>query len=242
MKKSRIIAIIPARGGSKSIPLKNIKKFAGKPLIAWAILATKGSKFIDRIFVSTDHPQIAKVARQYGAEVIDRPVELAGDRIPTEPVLWHAYEWLQDHENYTANTIVLLQPTTPSRQSFHIDEAIKIFYNKKVDSVVTVSQTPAHHTPFWTWVRNKSGKVTLYGGGSIKNMLPQRQVFPFKCYGRNDLVFVIKPSNLAQKPMNLYGDKVEILETDPNYDMDINSPQDWLDAEIKFKRLLRSSK
>ncbi len=242
MKKHKTIAIIPARGGSKSIPLKNIKKFAGKPLIAWAILAAKGSKLINRVFVLTDHPKIAAVARRYGAEVIDEPAELAGDRVPTEPALRYAYQWLCNHEDYKADTIVLLQPTTPSRQSFQIDEAIKIFYNKKVDSVVTVSQTPAHHTPFWTWVRNKSGKITLYGGGSIKNMLPQRQLFPFKCYGRNDLVFVIKPSNLHQKPMNLYGDKIEILETDPNYDMDINILQDWLDAEMKFKQLLRSTK
>lgn len=240
--KNRIIAVIPARGGSKSIPLKNIKTFAGKPLIAWSILAAKGSKHINRVFVSTDHPQIAKIARQYGAEVIDRPAEFAQDRTPTEPVVKHAYEWLRDHKGYAADTIVLLQPTTPSRQSFHIDQGIEWFRKTKADSVVAVNETPAHHTPYWTWVRSKSGRVTLFGGGSIKDMLPQRQAFPQKCYGRNDLFFIIKPSNLLQKKMNLYGDRVELLETGTEYEMDINTLQEWHDAEIKFKRLLRASK
>lgn len=241
-KTSIIIAVIPARGGSKSIPLKNIKKFCGKPLIAWSILAAKESKYIDRVFVSTDNQRIAETAKRYEAEVIDRPEELAGDRVPTEPVVKHVYEWLLKNENYKAQAIVLLMPPTPSRQPRHIDKAIEIFFEKNVDSVVSVNETPANYTPFWTLVRSKQGKVTLYGGISIKDILPQRQAFPFKCYGRNDLLYVLKPSNLFQEKMNLYGDSVELLETEPKYQMDINSPNEWADAEIKFRRIIKTEK
>ncbi|HYU64827.1 MAG TPA: acylneuraminate cytidylyltransferase family protein [Candidatus Paceibacterota bacterium] len=238
-----IIAFIPARGGSKSIPLKNIKRFYGKPLIAWSIKAACKSKHIDRIIVSTDSEKIAKVARKYGAETpFLRPAKLAGDKISAEPVIKHAIRWLNDNEGYKTDAIVLLMPPNPFRQTFHIDQAIEIFKKKKVDSVVSVNETPPNHTPFWTLVRSKSSKVTLYGGKSIKNILPQRQAFPYKCYGRNDIVYVFKPKNLYQKKPNLYGDKVELIETDPIYEVDINTSEDWLDAEIKFKRILKKSK
>lgn len=234
-----IIALIPARGGSKSIPLKNIKDFAGKPLIAWAILAAKGSKQIDRVIVSTDSEEIAKVAREYGAEVpFMRPAELSGDKVATEPVVKHCYEWLLQNESYKADAIVLLMPPNPLRQSRHLDQAIEIFKNKGVDCVISVNETPANHTPYWTLVRGNDGKVTLFGGKSIKEILPQRQAFPQKCYGRNDIVYVLKPENLLQTPMNLYGDTIELFETEPEYEVDINSPEDWELAELRLQKLL----
>ncbi len=239
IQKKNVIALIPARGGSKSIPHKNIKLFAGKPLIAWSILAAHESRYVSRVFVSTDDAKIARVAKKYGAEIIPRPDALAGDRVPTEPVVRHAIEYLKT-ENYPIDAVVLLMPPTPSRQPRHIDAAINLFFKKNVDSVISVNETPANHTPYWTLVRSKTGKVTLFGGKSIKNILPQRQSFPQKCYGRNDLLYVIKPANLFQKKMNLYGNKIELLETEPEFEMDINSPDEWSDAEIKFKRLLKS--
>src|SRR3989344_2632480 len=102
----KIVAIIPARGESKSIKNKNILNFNGKPLIAWAILVAKKSQLINRVIVSTDSPKIAKIARQYGAEVpFLRPVELASATIGIEPVLQHAYQWLLDNENYQIDAI-----------------------------------------------------------------------------------------------------------------------------------------
>lgn len=242
MKKINIVAVIPARGGSEKIPKKNLLKFHGKPLIAWTIINAKKSKHLDRIIVSTDNPQIAKVAKEYGAEVpFLRPSELSVSTIGIEPALKHAYEWLLKNENYKADALVLLMPTSPLRQTFHIDEAIEIFKSKKVDSVVAVNETPANHTPYWTLVRSPKGKVTLWGGTPLKNILTRRQDFPQKCYARNDLVYVLNPKNLYEDRPNLYGKKVElyIIEDARLYEADINTPDELKDAEIKFKKLAK---
>lgn len=236
------IAVIPARGGSKIIPGKNLRIFAGKPLLAWSILAAQQSKHISRIIVSTDNPEIAATAKEYGAEVpFLRPAELSGDTLGIEPVLKHAYEYLRDVEGYTADALVLLMPTTPSRQSFHIDDAIEIFQRKDVDSVIGVNETPANHTPYWTLTRSPEGVVSLWGGIPLKNILTRRQDFPQKCYARNDLVYVLKPQNLYDpERSNLYGERVELYEVaDPAiYEMDINTPDEWAEAELKFEKLI----
>ena len=234
----KIIAIIPTRGGSLRTRDKNIKNFAGKPLIVWTILEAKKSKLLNRVIVSTDSPAIAKIAKKYGAEVpFLRPAELAIATIGVEPVLKHAFEWLIKNETYKADAIVLLQSTNPLRTSTHIDEAIKIFIKKKADSVVAVSETPANHTPYWTLIIQKNDEVKLFSGKNIKNIIRISQDFPQKCYGRNDLVYVFKPKNLFEKNSNLYGDKVELYITNPLYEADINTPEEWLMTEIKFKML-----
>lgn len=240
MSIKKIVAIIPARGGLKRIPRKNIKNFCGKPLIAWTILGALKSKSLNRVIVSTDDPEIAKVAKKYGAEVpFLRPAKLAIPTIGIEPTLKHVYQWLLENENYKADALVLLMPTSPLRQTNHIDEAIEIFKKKKVDSVVAVNETPANHTPYWTLVRNKNGKVTLWGGLSLKDIITRSQDFPKKCYARNDLVYVLKPKNLFEKKSNIYGNKVELyVIPDPsNYEADINTLDDWRDAEFKFQKL-----
>src|SRR3989344_3547809 len=119
----KIIGVIPARGGSKSIPKKNLREFCGKPLIAWSILSAKESK-LDRVIVSTDDLEIASIAEGHGAEVIMRPAELAIDTIGIEPTLKHVYETLKEKEGYQADGLALLMPTSPTRQTFHINEAI----------------------------------------------------------------------------------------------------------------------
>src|SRR3989344_1132419 len=123
-KKKKILAIIPARGGSKGIPGKNIKLLAGKPLIAHSIEAARNSRFINRVIVSTDDEHIANAARKYGAEIIMRPKELAEDKTPMDPVLQHAVEFLEK-ENYIPEAVMLLQPTSPLRTTEHINEAIE---------------------------------------------------------------------------------------------------------------------
>jgi len=237
----KIVGVIPARGGSKSVPLKNIKKFCGKPLIAWTILSAKKSG-LDRVIVSTDSPEIAKIAKRYGAEVpFLRPEELSGDTLGVEPILKHTYEWLKENEEYEADALVLLLPTSPTRQSFHIDDMIKIFKKKKSDSVVAVNETPANHTPYWTLIQSPKGKVTLWGGTPLRHIITRRQEFPQKCYARNDLGYVLKPQNLYEDKPNLYGDHVElyIIPNPSEYEADINTADEWHNAEIKVRRLLR---
>jgi len=236
----RIIGIIPARGGSQGIHGKNTRLFYGKPLIAWSIITALKSKQLDRVIVSTDSSSIAQVAKQYGAEVIMRPPELAITSIGIEPTLRHTYEYLKETEGYIADGIVMMMATSPTRQPFHIDDAIKLFFKKNATSVVGVNQTPANHTPYWTLIRSTKGKVTLWDNIPLKQILTRRQDFPLTCYARNDLIYVLKPENLydTEKP-NLYGDKVELLveEHPEKYEMDINTPGEWHQAEIAFRRL-----
>lgn len=192
------------------------------------------------MIVSTDDKEIAKVAKKYGAEVpFLRPAELAIPTIGIEPTLKHAFQWFLEKENYKAEALVLLMPTSPLRQTSHIDEAIRIFKKTKADSVVSVNETPANHTPYWTLVRNKNGKVTLWGGKSLKNIITRSQDFPKKCYARNDLVYVLKPKNLFEKKSNIYGNKVElyVIPNPSNYEADINTLDDWRDAKLKFQKL-----
>lgn len=238
----KIVGIIPARGGSKSIPLKNLRDFCGKPLIAWSILSAKKSD-LDRVVVSTDNENIATVAREYGAQVpFIRPSELAKDDVGMEPVLKHAYEWLRKNEGYEADALMLLQSTSPLRQTFHINEMLELFKKSGADSVVSVNETPANHTPYWTLVRNTDGSVTLFDGSPLRDILTRRQDFPQKCFARNDLGYVLKPANLYEEKPNLYGNKVELYETqNPSlYEADINTPDEWRDAEEKARRLFIS--
>ncbi|MEK7090871.1 MAG: acylneuraminate cytidylyltransferase family protein [Patescibacteria group bacterium] len=124
----KILGIITARGGSKGIPGKNIKLLSGKPLVVYTIEAAKKSASLDRIILTTDDEAIAKVAKQNGCEVpFMRPAELAKDDTPTMPVVQHALKWLAENENYGPDAVMILQPTSPLRQDFHIKEAVELF-------------------------------------------------------------------------------------------------------------------
>jgi len=131
----KIIAIIPARGGSKGIPQKNIRLLAGKPLVAYTIEHALRARQVNRTIVSTDDAEIAKVARQYGAEVVIRPPELATDTASSEPVLLHVLSFLEQTEGYLPSLIVLLQPTSPLRQPDDIDNAIDTLNAAGADSL-----------------------------------------------------------------------------------------------------------
>jgi CMP-N-acetylneuraminic acid synthetase len=124
---TEILAIIPARGGSKGIPRKNIRSFASWPLIAWSIAAAKQSAYVTRVIVSTDDEEIAAVAREYGAETpFLRPAEFAQDKSTDMPLFEHALAWLAEHEGYQPEVVVQLRPTSPIRPRGLIDDAIKI--------------------------------------------------------------------------------------------------------------------
>jgi len=230
-----IIGLIPARGGSKSIVKKNIKKMLGKPLIAWSIEAALASK-INRVIVTTDDPEIRRVAIKYGAEApFLRPAKLATDKMAIEPVIRHTVDWLMKNENYQVDGVVLLMPPTPIKPIKHINKMIDLFKKKKFDSVVAVREMIANDNPFWQLKRNdKTGKISLFNDKPLKKILPQRQLLPTS-YSRNDVAYVFKPKNLLEKIPNLYGDKVELYLMDNFYNVDINTPDDWLFCEYKMK-------
>lgn len=156
--KPRVVAIIPARGGSKGLPGKNVRPLAGKPLIAYSIEAAKVSPYVDRVIVSTDDPHIADVAKQWGAEApFLRPPELAQDLTPTEPVLQHAVEWLEAHEGYRVDIVLFLQSTDIFRKRAMIDGVIRaLLDDPAVDSAFVAYPT---HKNFWR--RDGVGYVRL---------------------------------------------------------------------------------
>jgi CMP-N-acetylneuraminic acid synthetase len=137
------LAIIPARGGSKGIPRKNIRNFAGYPLIAWSIAAAKQSELVTRVIVSTDDEEIASVAREFGAETpFVRPAKFAEDNTTDLPVFEHALQWLAENENYRPEIVVQLRPTSPIRPRGLVDDAIRILQITQTQTACVASSSP----------------------------------------------------------------------------------------------------
>ena len=144
----KVLGIIPARGGSKGLPRKNIRSLAGKPLIAWSIEAGLQSSWIDELIVNTDSPEIAAVAREYGAQVpFLRAPELATDTATTMDVLVDTFDWYEN-QGRSFDLVILLQPTSPLRTKDDIDQALQVYREKQAEAVVSVC--PVEHHPFWS--------------------------------------------------------------------------------------------
>jgi len=155
--KPHVVAVIPARGGSKGLPGKNVKALGGKPLLAYTIEAATGCPLIDRVIVTTDDAAIASVAKDYGAEApFVRPPELARDETPTEPVLAHAVEWLEREEGYRTDIVVFFQPTDIFRKRWMVEQVVRrLLEDESLDSAFVAYKT---HKNFWRkqdgqWVR-----------------------------------------------------------------------------------------
>ncbi|MFH2047114.1 MAG: acylneuraminate cytidylyltransferase family protein [Pseudomonadota bacterium] len=185
ISKHRVVCVIPARGGSKGVPRKNIKKLADKPLIAYTIEHALQSRYIDRTIVSTEDKEIADISKQYGAEVpFLRPESLAGDEAATVDVLLHAINWLEEEEKYNFDILVLLHTTTPLRAVKDIDSSIEMLLGTKADNVFSV--TEAHRNPYFNMVEiSPNGKVHL----SKKGTFSSRQSAP-KVYDINASIYV----------------------------------------------------
>lgn len=162
----KTLAIIPARGGSKGIPKKNITLLSGKPLIAYTIESAFNSKYIDKIIVSTDSQEITRIAKTYGAEVILRPSILAGDEVPTEPVIEHVLNYLKKYD-YVPDLVVLLQCTSPLRRKNDIDNSIDYLLDHDFDSVFSVFENK-----FFVW-KQESNKLIPLNYDYLKR--PRRQ-------------------------------------------------------------------
>jgi N-acylneuraminate cytidylyltransferase/CMP-N,N'-diacetyllegionaminic acid synthase len=157
-RSSEILAIIPARAGSKGIPGKNLVCVGGKPLIAWTIDAAIRASSIARVVVTTDGEDIATIARDHGAEVpFLRPAYLAEDRTPGIDPILHAIRWFEERENYVPSYVVMLQPTSPLRSSEDIEAAIQIALAREADAVVSVCES--HHHPSWMKTIDDDGRL-----------------------------------------------------------------------------------
>jgi len=207
IRKPFVLAVIPARGGSKGIPGKNIKRLAGKPLLAWTIEHAKSSRRIDRLVVSTEDSKIAAVARRWGAEVLDRPKALATDQADTLPVLQHALE------HVPADIVVLLQCTSPVRARDLIDRCVERFLAEKADSLGTVFADRSYE----------------YG-----REMPRRQEIRPRLID-NGNVYVMR-ADLLRKG-DRYGKRIATLETSREESMEIDEPFDfWLAEKILRER------
>ena len=230
---TEILALIPARGGSKGIPHKNIREFAGFPLIAWSIAAGLQAKSVSRVIVSTDDEKIAAIAREYGAEVpFMRPSDLAQDRTLDLPVFEHAFKWLEDIEGYKPDHVVQLRPTSPIRPTDMIDSAVKILVEKPdADSVRGV--VSAGQNPYKMWRFNGYDKP-LYPLLSVDGV-PEpynapRQILP-QAYWQTGHIDAIRTTTITHK-RSLTGDIVYPLVIDPRYTVDIDNLSDWEKYEV----------
>jgi CMP-N,N'-diacetyllegionaminic acid synthase len=226
----KTLAVIPARGGSKSIPNKNIKIVAGKPLIAWTILETLASPNVDRLIVSTDSPTIAQVGREYGAEVpFLRPVELAQDDTPGIAPILHAARWLRQNEGYEPDYVLCLQPTSPFRTSEDIDSAIALAQEKEADSVISV--TPVKHHPNWMKHLDDAGKLVDYvpRGHAVTK---RQDLSPL--YALNGAIYLIRFQALLQQG-TFFVDNTYGYVMPPERSLDIDTPWDLHLAELIIK-------
>ena len=197
------LGIIPARSGSKSIPGKNLYPVAGKPLLAYTIEAAQESRSLSRCILSTNDPEIAQFARSHGVEVpFLRPAALAEESTPTLPVITHALEWLASHEASEPDIIVLLQPTSPLRKGWHIDEAVQRLIDSGADSVVSVSEVPGQYNPHWQFALEGEW-LRVFTGEPLPQLVPRRQDLPLT-YTRNGALYVFWRRTL-QKQGSIYG-------------------------------------
>lgn len=238
MKTPSTIAIIPARGGSKGIPRKNIAPLLGKPLLYYTLREAYKAKRLDYIIVSTDDTEIAEVARSLGGNVpFLRPKELAEDTTPDLPVFQHALTWLKEHEGWEPDIVLNLRPTAPLRLAADIDSAIELMVQTGCDSVRTVSR-PSHN-PFKMWYVESSHKpmqpllptehFEQLGTDVPRNLLPQN------IFWQNAMIDGTRARWIVQGKM--YGPDIRALPIEDERAVDIDTPHDLARAEVLMQQL-----
>ncbi|GAB4493988.1 MAG: N-acylneuraminate cytidylyltransferase [Anaerolineales bacterium] len=229
---TEVLALIPARGGSKGIPRKNIRSFYGYPLIAWSIAAAKQAETVTRVIVSTDDEEIAAVARAWGAETpFLRPAEFAQDKTTDLPVFAHALQWLKENENYQPEMVVQLRPTSPIRPAGLVDAAVQtLLQHADADSVRGI--VPAGQNPHKMW-RLPAGESApmanlLAVDGIAEPYNAPRQILPpvYWQTGHIDAIRAVTIWNGSMSGKNIYP-----LLIDPEFTVDLDNLRDWARAE-----------
>ena len=217
-----VVALIPARGGSKGIPRKNLASVAGRPLLAWTVDAARASRTVTRAVVSTENEEIAEAARSLGAEVLARPPELAADDTPMQAVIAHALDEL------ATDVLVLLQPTSPLRRAEHVDEAVELLIGSGADSVVSVVEVPHRYRP---------GSLMALDGERLVRLADDhaatRQEKPL-VYARNGpAVLALRPERIGA---DLYGGDCRPYVMGARESIDVDEPFDLELAELLLSR------
>ena len=226
-----VLALIPARGGSKGIPRKNIRLFAGHPLIAYSIAAGLQAETVTRVIVSTDDEEIAAIAREYGAEVpFLRPAHLALDDTPDYPVFLHALRWLEEREGYRPDIIVQLRPTSPIRPRDLVDRGVRLLLeHPEADSVRAV--VPSGQNPFKMWRIEDDGymRPLLSVEGIPEPYNAPRQRLPQTFWQTGHLDVMWRRTLLEKGSMT--GQRILPLLVESRYTVDLDNPWDWERAE-----------
>jgi CMP-N,N'-diacetyllegionaminic acid synthase len=222
----KLLAVIPARGGSKRLPRKNILDLAGKPLIAWTIEAALGSKYIDRVIVSTDDKEIATISKKYGADVpFMRPSELATDEAKSVDVVLHLLEKLKKiREKY--DYIILLQPTSPLRTTQNIDDSVELLQARKSDAVISVCKV--EHSPLW---------CNLIPDDDLSNFLDhsilnKRSQDLEQYYRLNGAIYLCNAEKLKEEKAFFLKNRCSAYKMNRESSVDIDSRMDFLYASV----------
>lgn len=232
-KKVNILAIIPARGGSKGIPRKNVRLLAGKPLIAHTIEHAHQARSVDRVVVSTDNPEIAAVSKQYGAEVVKRPADLATDTATSESALLHTLDYLQQTEGYEPDIVVFLQCTSPLMLPEDIDSTVQALLDESADSALAV--IPFH---YFLWHLNEKGDAV--GINHEKHVRPLRQEREPQ-FLETGAAYVMRTPGFRSAKHRFFG-KTSLYIMPPERCLEIDEPIDFRIAEELIRERQRAQK
>jgi len=225
--KPKILAIIPARGGSKGVPRKNIRNLAGKPLIAWTIDEAKKSKYISRLILSSDDDEIIEVAKKYGCEIpFKRPKKLAQDDTPGIAPVLHAIEQCSGYDY-----VMLLQPTSPLRTVEDIDMCVELLLSEKANACVSVTETT--NSPFWMYTLEEHQQLNPILTGDL---IWRRQDLP-KVYALNGAVYIAATVWLQKTGAFLTDETLGYMMANSR-SLDIDTEEDFLFCEWKMSRNL----
>ena len=228
----KVLGIITARGGSKGVPGKNLKLLAGKPLLAYTIDAARSCAALDRVILSTEDEVIAAAGRSLGCEVpFTRPAELSRDDTPHLPVIQHAAAWMRDHENYAFDAVMILQPTSPLRTSADIGAVVALLESTGADSVLSVSEVPAHSHPLRTLRLNALDEAVLFATGEpVRKRINRRQDMQ-PAWVMNGAIYACLTALLFGPEPSLYGDRVVAYRMPHDRSISIDDMDDWAAAE-----------
>jgi CMP-N,N'-diacetyllegionaminic acid synthase len=226
--RMEILAVIPARGGSKGVPRKNIAPLAGRPMLAYTADAALGARRLCGAVLSTDSEEIAAVGRELGLDVpFLRPEELARDDTPTVPVIQHAVRFMQQ-QGRTVDAVCLLQPTCPFRTAEMVDLACERFESLHADTLLSVLPIPHQHNPFWALIPGAEPGLLRWAADQDQPP-PRRQVLP-SAWHREGSIYIVRTEILLQRG-SLYGPRIVAFEVDPARSVNIDTPEDLRRAE-----------
>lgn len=222
----KILAVIPARGGSKGIPGKNIRPLNGKPLLTYTVEAAQNSRLINQLVLSTDDATIAEVGKSLGVSIpFIRPAELAQDHTPTLPVVQHLIEQLEENGEFY-DAVCLLQTTSPFREDGMIDQAIEKFVQSNADSLISVREVPHEYNPHWVFEPEANGLLKIATGET--QIIPRRQELP-QAFIRDGALYLTRTEVL--KKGSLYGNRIAYLLHQPPHHVNLDTEEDWKEAE-----------